>query len=190
MRKLKEILQDVNETSKLDEVSSKTLGSYVKKATDDVSYNSFMAGDKATRTSLGKEDKNGEDSLSHDKKAIKRQRGIEKATDKLVKKTVKESEETQLNEERATSVFNFVSSLKSLPIVDKLVNVHGTVSGATALIRTKDGNAYEIEIKQAGMGDYHDEYTKRNQYKERKDKRNSKARENWLKFQQDFNTRQ
>lgn len=73
---------DVNEESEetvteeavqIAELSKKTLGSYVKKAANDVSYHSFSAG--------GAKDKSA--SLSHDKKAFQRQSGIEKATDKL-----------------------------------------------------------------------------------------------------------
>jgi hypothetical protein len=87
-----------------------------------------------------------------------------------------------LNEERASSTLELMSAIKGLPMVDKIVDVHFMRDGSTALIRTKDGNAYEIQIRQAGMGQNHDQFTKRDQYKERVGKRTEKARQNWFGF--------
>ena len=61
----------------LDELSKTTLGSYIKKATNDVSYHSFAAGDEQKGR--------GKNSLKHDQKSMQRQAGVEKATDKIVK---------------------------------------------------------------------------------------------------------
>jgi len=63
--------------AELNELSKKTLGSYIKKATNDVSYHSFAAGDEQKGR--------GKNSLQHDQKAMQRQTGVEKATDKIVK---------------------------------------------------------------------------------------------------------
>ena len=63
--------------AELNELSKKTLGSYIKKATNDVSYHSFAAGDEQKGR--------GKNSLKHDQKAMQRQTGVEKATDKIVK---------------------------------------------------------------------------------------------------------
>lgn len=92
--RLKEALEEVKcldkeETERMDdtdpvkeepinEISKVKLGKYIKRAADDVSFHSYVAGDAH---------KNGANmtKLSHDKKAFKRQKGIEKATDKIVK---------------------------------------------------------------------------------------------------------
>lgn len=71
----------------IDELKKSTLASYAKKATDDVSYHSFMAG--------GMSAKNPE-RLAQDKKAIKRQTGVIKAIDRLAKEEVEQVEEGRL----------------------------------------------------------------------------------------------
>ena len=63
----------------INELSKKTLGSYIKKATNDVSYHSFSAGDQMKGR--------GPNSEKHDAKAFSRQKGVEKATDRLMKDT-------------------------------------------------------------------------------------------------------
>jgi len=67
--KIKDIKEDV-----MNELSRKTLSSYIKKATDDVSYHSFTAG------SMSPKDK---DRVDVDRKSFKRQTGVGKAADKL-----------------------------------------------------------------------------------------------------------
>lgn len=77
------IAQAVSKLTKeepINELSKKTLGSYVKKATDDVSFHSFMAGVPRQKP---------ENSLAHDSKSFKRKAGIEKAVDKLTETTKK-----------------------------------------------------------------------------------------------------
>lgn len=75
--------KEMTESEQLDEISKKTLASYAKKAVDDVSYNSFTAGEK---------DIEDPSRLEHDKKAFKRQKGVEKAVDKLTKESFTEKE--------------------------------------------------------------------------------------------------
>jgi hypothetical protein len=70
---------DLETLNQLNEVSKKTLSSYIKKAVDDVSYNSFTAGEMSPRNPARPK---------VDKKAFKRQAGIEKAVDKLTKESV------------------------------------------------------------------------------------------------------
>jgi len=85
-QRLKGLGDDIHEPvyeEQIDELKKSTLASYAKKATDDVSYNSFMAG------ALSKKDPNR---LVHDKRAFKRQVGIERAVNKMVK------EDEQLDE--------------------------------------------------------------------------------------------
>ena len=72
------------EDEQIDELKKSTLASYAKKATDDVSYHSFMAG--------GMSAKNPE-RLAQDKKAIKRQTGVIKAIDRLTKEEVEQVDE-------------------------------------------------------------------------------------------------
>jgi hypothetical protein len=64
------------EVESIDELSKKTLGSYAKKATDDVSYHSFDAGQRSDRDP---------ERLKTDKKAMSRQAGVNKAIDRLAK---------------------------------------------------------------------------------------------------------
>jgi hypothetical protein len=70
---------DLETLNQLNEISKKTLSSYIKKAVDDVSYNSFTAGEMSPRNPARPK---------VDKKAFKRQAGIEKAVDKLTKESV------------------------------------------------------------------------------------------------------
>jgi hypothetical protein len=79
----------VNESEQLDELSKKTLSSYAKKAVDDVSYRSFTAGTM---------DSTDPERREEDKKASKRQKGVEKAIDKISKGGEQE-EETKIEEE-------------------------------------------------------------------------------------------
>ena len=85
----------MQESEQLDEISASTMKSYAKKALDDVSYNSFDAGNR---------DATDPERLVSDKKAFKRQKGVEKAIDKLAKKAdIKEADEvkmTQLDDEQ------------------------------------------------------------------------------------------
>lgn len=71
----------------LDELSRKTLGSYIKKAADDSSYNSFVAG-----AELGNRG-NSNLRLASDRKAMKRLAGVNKAADKLAKEEWEGSKE-------------------------------------------------------------------------------------------------
>lgn len=72
------------EVEQIDELGKQTLKRYVKGATDDVSYHSFAAG------GLKSSDPNR---LQHDKKAMKRQAGVEKAVDRLSKEEVEQIDE-------------------------------------------------------------------------------------------------
>jgi hypothetical protein len=74
--------EDVEE---LDEISKKTLGSYVKKASDDAARHAYMSGKK-------------DGDLEHAAKATKRYRGVIKATDRLTKEDLDSLTEEQLEE--------------------------------------------------------------------------------------------
>jgi hypothetical protein len=86
----KAIGKAIKEDEQLDEVSKKTLGSYVKKASDDATKHSYMAA------------KTGD--LDTAAKASKRIRGIAKATDKLTKEDFTADELARIDE-IAQSIF-------------------------------------------------------------------------------------
>ena len=70
------------EEEQIDELKKSTLASYAKKATDDATFHSFVAG------SLSSKDPQR---LVHDKIAMKRQTGVIKAVDRLAKEEVEEA---------------------------------------------------------------------------------------------------
>jgi len=74
------------EEEQIDELKKSTLASYAKKAADEVSYHSFTAGTMSPKDP---------ERLETDKKAMKRQRGVEKAVDKLAKEEVELDEISQ-----------------------------------------------------------------------------------------------
>ena len=54
-----------------------------------------------------------------------------------------------LQESRPTHIIDFIQELKKLPSVEKIVEATTSSEGMAALVRMSDGNAYEIEIRQA-----------------------------------------
>jgi hypothetical protein len=81
----------MNETEQLDELSKKTLGSYIKKASSNLDMNSHKAAlNYAASKKIG--DVADQKAVWQDKETIKRRKGIDRAADKLAK------EETQLDE--------------------------------------------------------------------------------------------
>jgi hypothetical protein len=60
--------------------------------------------------------------------------------------------ESTVVESRPTRILELLGSkgIGSLPQVEKIINIHGQRDGMAALIRTTDGNAYEVVIRQAG----------------------------------------
>ena len=86
-QKLKGLGKVMVEDEQIDELKKSTLASYAKKATDDVSYHSFMAGGMSAKNPQR---------LAQDKKAIKRQTGVIKAIDRLAKEEVEQVEEGRL----------------------------------------------------------------------------------------------
>lgn len=80
----------VVEQEQIDELKNKTLASYAKKATDDVSYHSFMAGNLSAKDPQR---------LAHDKIAMKRQSGVIKAVNKLVKEDGEQIDEVTQGKE-------------------------------------------------------------------------------------------
>lgn len=82
LEELNEFLE-TEEYQQLDELSKKTLGSYVKKATQDVDDNAYAAGSVHADTS-GRGNKTYDTTTAQ---AEKRKAGISKAVDKLVKES-------------------------------------------------------------------------------------------------------
>lgn len=58
---------------------------------------------------------------------------------------------TDITESRSTDIMGLIGSrgIGSLPQVDKIIDIHSQRDGMSALIRTADGNAYEVQIRQA-----------------------------------------
>lgn len=79
----------------------------------------------------------------------------------MAKKKTKES--VQLDEYRSTNILGFISGLRQHPEVEKIVDIVAQADGKTALVRTKDGNAYEVMVRQAGYNQHPslDKYTKK-----------------------------
>ena len=70
------------------------------------------------------------------------------------KKKKKLKDDVQLDEYRATNILGFMSGLRKHPDVEKIVDIVSQADGQSALVRTKDGNAYEIQVRQAGMSQH------------------------------------
>jgi hypothetical protein len=62
-----------------------------------------------------------------------------------------------LNEDRATQLFQLVQDMRKHPEVEKVVSVNYLTDGISAFIRTRDGNAYEMEIRPAPFAKGHEE---------------------------------
>jgi hypothetical protein len=89
------------EAEQIDELKKSTLASYAKKATDDVSYHSFTAGTMSSKDP---------ERLVHDKKAMKRQAGVEKAIDKMAKEEVELDERNMENKAKKDNVVRQVGT--------------------------------------------------------------------------------
>ncbi|MDC3266395.1 hypothetical protein OAU13_00550 [bacterium] len=99
-QKVKGLGDDVHEpvyeeAEQIDELKKSTLASYAKKAADEVSYHSFTAGTMSSKDP---------ERLETDKKAMKRQRGVEKAIDKLAKEEVELDERNMENKAKKDNV--------------------------------------------------------------------------------------
>ena len=67
------------------------------------------------------------------------------------------SEGVPVNEDRATQLFQLVQDMRKHPDVEKIVSVNYLTDGISAFVRTKDGNAYEMEIRPAPFAKGHEE---------------------------------
>ena len=63
-----------------------------------------------------------------------------------------------LNETRPTRIFNIISDIDKCKGFE-LIDAHATIQGFVALMRYKDGNAYEVAIKPAQYSEEFPEYT-------------------------------
>lgn len=60
----------------------------------------------------------------------------------------------QINESRPSKAFDLASAIgRQVDSIEKLVDINYTSNGVVALYRTKDGNAYQVEIKAAQYAD-------------------------------------
>ena len=65
--------------------------------------------------------------------------------------------EKLLTEDRPTQLFTIVQNLNQHPDIEKIISVHYLADGITALVRSNDGNAYELEIRPAPFAKSHAE---------------------------------
>jgi hypothetical protein len=102
------------EVEELDELSKKTLGSYVKKASTSLASNAMKAADRTDKKSFTK--------------AVNRMSGIQNAADKLTKEEVEEFMQTeeyeQLDELSKDTLKSYVA--KAEPQADKLSDKYST----------------------------------------------------------------
>lgn len=84
---------------------------------------------------------------------------------------VDEIEAKQLLESRPANIWEKIGSLKTLSWVAEIVSERGMPDGMSALVRSKDGNAYEIQIRPAGQTANYDELTKNNEKRSLADER-------------------
>lgn len=61
-----------------------------------------------------------------------------------------------IQEARPTNILGLIAEMKKLPSVEKIVEITTQKDGMSALIRTTDGNAYEIQIRQAEFAQHPD----------------------------------
>ena len=66
-------------------------------------------------------------------------------------------EDTPINEDRATQLFQLVQDMRKHPEIEKIVSVNYLTDGISAFVRTTDGNAYEMEIRPAPFAKGHEE---------------------------------
>jgi hypothetical protein len=148
-QRLKGLGDDIHEPvyeEQIDELKKSTLASYAKKATDDVSYNSFMAG------ALSKKDPNR---LVHDKRAFKRQVGIERAVNKLAKEEVE-----QVDELKQDTYHSYIKkAVSDIGKQTKQVGIHTARADKSKHSSAKQGNleiAKDYQVKAdkraAGVG--------------------------------------
>ena len=57
----------------------------------------------------------------------------------------------ELEEARATNIFGLIGEMEKLPSVEKMVDMWTAADGMAGLFRTKDGNSYEITVRQAKL---------------------------------------
>lgn len=60
--------------------------------------------------------------------------------------------ESRVSESRPSRTLDLLSEFMKVPMVEKLVRSHGMADGVVALLRTVDGNAYEVQIRPAAYG--------------------------------------
>lgn len=69
----------------------------------------------------------------------------------------------KVDEARSTNIMGFMGGLSKHPEVEKVVDVFSSYDGMTALVRTRDGNAYEVDVRPAQYNKHSgvDKYTKK-----------------------------
>lgn len=125
---IEDIIEDLTEVE-LDELSKSTLGSYIKKGSENVAYNTVQA---AVRHAHG-----DEEAEKYNEKVKKRIKGIGKAADKLAK------EETETIDELSKSTLKSYigKKLDSVPTDKKPMKLHKkSIEVASKKIAKKSGD--------------------------------------------------
>jgi hypothetical protein len=117
----------------LDELSKATLGSYVKKASDDMMSKSGEAGYKLAS-------KEGDSGNSDYRKAYYRKKGINKAVDKLAREEVEELDEAAPFKDLHSAVKYATDSVKTHRDPDDGIEIHKHKSGGYDVNHTMNSN--------------------------------------------------
>ncbi len=73
-----------------------------------------------------------------------------------------------LDEARPTDIVSIVQGLRDHPMIEKVFDLQGMSDGFSTLVRTKDGNAYEMKIRPAEYSGHSKTKTKDPEKRERK----------------------
>ena len=87
--------------------------------------------------------------------------------------TPAETHETQVDEGtgRPTNIYrDFFRDIANLPNVEKLVKDRTMTDGHAFLLRGKDGNAYEVQIRPARYAEFFQDERKEDQFNARREK--------------------
>lgn len=118
---------ETDEYQQLDELSKKTLGSYIKKAAQDVDDNAYTAGSVHVDTSA-RGNKTYDDTTA---RAEKRKAGIGKAVNKLVKESLDMQELFhQIDSGNLVDAKSTVTEIIADKVADKLADIKQALSGS------------------------------------------------------------
>lgn len=105
--------------------------------------------------SMGDEQWDFEDWFEANKeKIIDRFIDMEEYYDSIPQRESIDVSEEQLDEARPTKILGLLGGMRKHPDVEDVIDIQSQADGMTALVRTTDGNAYEIQVRQAGYSQH------------------------------------